>query len=349
MRRPTPLIASIAAAAMALPAAAITRKEPVPLDRLVRTHTAFHRGRVVAPLDAVLDRAPNARAWLAARTDLGKDATITLDLRTGEPALVRGKPVPWIPGAGNTLTLEDLSRSLGRNVPEVSADVLRDLADRFVEERAALLRIPADELAFREAVPVGRSLWVVTYEHRPGGVPVEGSRLTLVIGHGNLIVWGSEGIAPATASRSVPAIPAEKAAAVIASHVGWNPVRDRWLGQPALRLMLETGTVDPARAVPGESAEHRLVWEIRFHREDATGTWLGRVDAVTGELLEFGDANAYGGVRGGVEPKTWTDMEKPRGRADHDPGPVRHGGCAGRGGGRIGGDRLRHRTGQRRG
>ncbi len=310
MRLSSVSIAVMVAVATALPVGAITRKEPVSLDRLQRVHRPFHRGRVVAPLQEVLDRTPNAAAWLAARAALGKDAAVMLDLRTGEPALVRGKPEPWIPGAGNRLSLADLSGTLGRSVTAVDAGLLRDLADRFVEGHETLLRVPRDELAFLEAVPVGRSLWVVTYEHRPGGVPVEGSRLTLVIGHGNLILWGSEKIAPLPATRSVPTVPRERAKEAVAALVGWDPGRDRWLGDGVLRLLLEARDVDLSRVPLGAGTDHRLVWELQFHRDGVTGTWFARVDALTGELLEFGDVNRYGGVRGGVEPKTWTDAEK---------------------------------------
>ena len=42
------------------------------------------------------------------------------------------------------------------------------------------------------------------------------------------------------------------------------------------------------------------VWEFSFHREGTVGTWRGRVDAASGELLEFRDMNEYGSATGGA-------------------------------------------------
>ncbi len=295
--------------ALAGPATAVTLKQPSALDRLELSDPALHAGRRVAPLQAVADRTPNAAAWLDYLSSLGKNGVVMLDLRSGEPALVRGTPEPWIPGSGNGLTLSDLGATLGRSVTSVDAGVLRDLATRFLERHQALLRVRPDELHFLEALPVGDSLWVVTFDHRPEGIPVRGSRLTLVVSHGNLVLWGSDHMAPAARQKWVPAVTLSTARSVVESYVTWDPGRDRWVGEPELVLLPEALPVRLGEAPLGTGAGHRMVWEFTFHRKGVTGTWLARVDAVTGDLLEFGDINAYGGVRGGVEPETWTDPE----------------------------------------
>ncbi len=297
-------------ATLASPVFGITQKvEPTPFERLVLADPALHSGRHVASLDEVASRVPNASGWLDYRQSLGKDAVVMLDLRTGEPALVRGKPEPWIPGSGNTLTMGDLEQVVGRRVSGIDATVLRDLGRRFLERHAGLFRVDTGELEFREAVPVGRNLWVVTFEQRVDGIPVEGSRLTMIVGHGNLILWGSEHIAPVPRERTVPAIESGAAESMVQSYVGWIPDRDRWDGEPELVLVPEALPVNLSEGPLGSGAGHRLVWQLAFHRKGVTGTWMARVDAVTGDLLEFGDVNAYGGVRGGVEPETWTDPE----------------------------------------
>ncbi len=55
---------------------------------------------------------------------------------------------------------------------------------------------------------------------------------------------------------------------------------------------------------------YRLVWDVAFRMPDAAPTWTARVDALSGEVLEFFDANQYAGqVVGGIFPRTVSDQE----------------------------------------
>src|SRR6185295_6953609 len=60
----------------------------------------------------------------------------------------------------------------------------------------------------------------------------------------------------------------------------------------------------------GRGLAYRLAYQVAFRQKDQNPTWTARVDAMTGEVLEFFDANFYvAQVTGGVYPRTVTDPE----------------------------------------
>ena len=187
-----------------------------------------------------------------------------------------------------------------------------EAVDAFLDRHAALLTVPRGELRRRGVVQAAAELWVVTYEHAPGGVPVAGSRLTLVVGHGNLLLWGSEGIFPDAGGAAVaPGIDAAAARAAVAAYVGWDDKRDAWIGAPSEALIVEAaGSGALATDLPGR--RHRRIWRLAFRRAGVAGTWVAWVDAGDGEVVQFGDANRYGWARGGIYPDTWSDFERSR-------------------------------------
>lgn len=208
------------------------------------------------------------------------------DVATGEIALAKGPPVPLVP-AGT------------RDAAAVEA-----AAAAFLETHRELLTVPLAELRARGTRRAG-TLWVITWEHAPEGVVVEGSRLTLVVGHGNLILWGSEGITPLAENvLRTPAIGPELARIALEHHVKWNAAIDGLLREPRLLYLPE--------AVARGGLGHRLVWELEMERRGERGSWRAHVDARTGELLSFADANRYAWVRAGIYPVTWTDQEESR-------------------------------------
>ncbi|HXT49803.1 MAG TPA: pre-peptidase C-terminal domain-containing protein, partial [Thermoanaerobaculia bacterium] len=50
----------------------------------------------------------------------------------------------------------------------------------------------------------------------------------------------------------------------------------------------------------GEGRGLQLVWQFTFKRDGEPGTWRGRVDATSGEVIEFFDVNLYGQATGGT-------------------------------------------------
>ncbi len=297
------------------------------LAALERLDPARPVGRVVAPYDQVAgalagieaESGASAAGWAAFAAGLGSGSQLYFDLATGEPALVQAPPIPLLPDTGNDLTPADVAARLGQPpsaVPAIDEGVVAALAGAFLDDHAGLLTAPRSEIVLREVHRVSPVLWVVTYLHAPSGIPVAGSRLTLVIGHGNLILWGSEGILPRAAGVPRAAqLDATAAEGALAAYVGWLPGRDLWTAPAELLYLPEAAGAGALQigATDVAGRRHRLVWELTFARAGVTGSWLAHVDAVTGEVVDFADANRYGLVRGGIEPATWTDLEANRG------------------------------------
>lgn len=286
------------------PATAIVRKaDSSDLDRLSRSTSGIWDDRQVAGYEAVASRLADRGPWDALVRELGPNHRLFLDVRTGEPSLVMGAPVPLIPGSAN-----DLPRSAAIDEAHVA-----QAAGEFLASRQHLLAAPLSELALRGAHRVNDNLWVVTYQQRPSGIPVLGSRVTLVIGHGNLIMWGSEHSFPlAAATPTLPSLSAPEAHRALRSYVGWQDGTDTLIATPELVYLPLKGGPAGLLARDLEGRTHRLVWELVFKREGTLGTWLGQIDATTGEVVQFGDINKYASVRGGIEPLTWTDVEESR-------------------------------------
>jgi hypothetical protein len=57
---------------------------------------------------------------------------------------------------------------------------------------------------------------------------------------------------------------------------------------------------------------YRLAWRAAFRRGGEPSTWTGDVDARSGEILSFADANRYARVVGGIRPRTASDAEEVR-------------------------------------
>ena len=94
----------------------------------------------------------------------------------------------------------------------------------------------------------------------------------------------------------------EKALAVLADHVGGIGLDDVWVDAGSYRL-LPANVADDRFAAGFESGRGRGlvgVWQFSFRRPGEVGTFRGRVDGATGDLLELYDVNEYGSVTGGA-------------------------------------------------
>lgn len=309
--RPLALLSVCLLAAPAAHAAAV-RAGSSALDALERVAADRALGRQVAPFESVADELSDRSGWEAVRMGLGEAAELYFDLTTGEPALVKGAPEPVVPGRGNGLTLADVGRRLGFAVTRVDEAVVAALAADFLDRHADLLTVPRAEVVHRKTVRAADHLWVSTFLHAPAGIPVEGSRITLVVGHGNLLMWGSEGVsALAPEVPRTAAITVGQARRALQGYVGWDAKTDTLAATPE-RVYLRREAGVGALSLDAAGRSHRLVWELVFRRRGDSGTWLAHVDATNGEVVQFGDISRYGWVRGGIEPIDWRDTEENR-------------------------------------
>lgn len=269
---------------------------------------AFDRAELrVNPENALIS---DAASFVTSDTDLawqafaaGKSAPwiAYVDKRTGKIDYAEGGNVAWIPGAGNRLTPAELGLAAGS---KVTLATLETLARRQLDEVSGLLGVDPADLVLnpgRSGQP-GAHVWFVDFDVLAGGRKIEGARVVFYVNNGNLIGFGSENL-PAPGTRA-PAIRVSVDAARTAffAYADGFQAGDSIVDNGSYKL-LPTGVTSSKFGegyAPGSGRGLVGVWEFSFRREGTVGTWRGRVDAASGQLLEFKDMNEYGSATGGA-------------------------------------------------
>ena len=216
-----------------------------------------------------------------------------VDRHTGHIDYAEGAGIPWIAGAGNSLAEADGGGKV--DLPRLEA-----IARAFLPRVSQMLGIdPAMlELSPGRSGRVGDHLWLVDFDVRYGGLTVEGARVVFRVNNGNLIQFGTENL-PSPGVRTPPQqVGRKEALAVLSDHIGGLTALDRFVDGGTERLL-------PLATRDGWGRDLARVWEFTFRRRGSLGTWRARIDATTGEILEFRDANEYAQVSGGVYPESY--------------------------------------------
>lgn len=253
-----------------------------------------------------------ATGWRAFQAERQGRWWATVDLRNGRVDLVEGSGIPFVPGAGNSLGLSSIASHLGGKAePDIWA--LESIARAFLPGVSTMLGLDGARLG----LDPGRSgkqsdyLWFVDFDvYTPGGLPIEGARVVLRVNNGNLIQIGTENL-PSPGTR-VPGFPmARDEAYSIVEEIagGFDAATDRFVDRGSQHILpvAAEGSDGPQAVAMGKGYELASVWQFVWTRDGVIGTWRARVDAETGELLEFADVNLYATaqVTGGVYPSTY--------------------------------------------
>jgi fibronectin type 3 domain-containing protein len=242
--------------------------------------------------------------WESFRASVSGEWQAEVDKRSGRLEYAEGAGIPWVPGRGNSLgmnSLAGLSRSGAIDLATMEA-----AARAFLPRVAGMMGVDASQLQLNQ----GRSgqpashVWFVDFDVVRDGMVVEGARVVFRVNNGNLIQFGSENL-PAEDAR-VPAKRFTKAQAreALASYLGGFEPGDRWMDRGSLHLVPINVNDDGAAEGYnfGGGRGLALVWQFSFHRDGQVGTWRAQVDATSGEVVEFVDANEYGSATGGTYP-----------------------------------------------
>jgi trimeric autotransporter adhesin len=273
-----------------------------------------------APLGDVLLQLPNRGAWEEYLASRGEDpaspgTAAWIDPRSGAATNLLG-PFPLIPGdgAGNRVTLADLSRVLGREVSSVDADVVAALVRRFATTHRAILGIDTAQLGTARATQVTPDLWQVSIPQTFQGVRVRDARLAASISHGNLVVVGTETWGDVRLADAAPTIPAAQAEDAAFAYAEGRAVEDVIVREPRLEIVpLAPQDMQNGEAFAGPVGSgygHALVWTFVFQRPPEDALWEVMVEARSGEVMAFQDINRYEQkqVTGGVYPLTNTEI-----------------------------------------
>ncbi len=297
-----------------------------PLARLSVSDPRLRPATAADPLEQVAALVPAdlRDGWARFAAATGGTWQAYVDRRTGRLEVAEGSGIPWIPGDGNTLTLAQISPSLPSGKVDLAA--LEGIARAFLPKVAPLLGVDSAVLVLSQ----GRSgktsdaLWLVDFDVLRDGRPIEGARVVFRVNNGNLVQFGSEGLPAAGVATPVQTVGMKQALHALSTFVGGFGAADTFLDSGSLHLR-GANTSDPHFAEgfePGAGRGLVLVWEIVFHRMREAGTWRGRIDAATGQVLEFRDVNDYAKVNGGVYTDTFlnsTETVLPMPFADVSP------------------------------
>ena len=221
---------------------------------------------------------------------------VYVDVLTGLPALVNGTSVPWFnPDEPPDLSL--LNKKIRQFIIKnpvwfagLSPEVLQ-----WNEDRSGPLS-------------VAPYLVMMDYDVVVNGIRVESARVVFRFNHGRLIQFGAEGVNPAALRRVLtqPSVPSNLALQALARFIkDFNPERDTLVHLPSLKLVPEVRTPAFLLGQLGRPRlDYRLVWTVQFRRLGQPGTWTAWIDAFSGDVVTFFDANLYGTVKGGVYPSS---------------------------------------------
>jgi hypothetical protein len=233
-----------------------------------------------------------AAAWREFTGKAGGMWNAHIDRRTGSPALVEGQGLSWMtPDAARAASVGQLAQK-GRG---------------FVMENSSLLKIAGAELKLNEAGSgqTDGDHWVLTFDRAVDGIPVEGERFAMYVVRGNLIAFGAErwgrviGVPKARLSVDDARSALRTYMQLLPSDQALEPVPPQLVLLP---VPAEGKGKGPYAGAVGAGIEYRLVWRVTTTVEGESGLWVGKVDAVSGEVLAFFDDIRYGQVKGGVFP-----------------------------------------------
>ena len=242
--------------------------------------------------------------WDRFISENGSSWTFMLDKRTSKAALISGSGIPWLPGKGNSLPETDQAVSTNRVVNQA-----RQFIDRYPE----LFGVDNSDL---QVVPEGTGefggyLWYVNLQRTFHGIPVEKSYVVFRVNNGNLVQFGGEYLGEINLDP-LPTISVETAKQILESYVGGFRSGDEWADAPKISVipMAPQGDAGVYNGQPGKGVDYALVYTLAFRREGSMGLWTAQVDAHTGEIIKFVDANEYGSIKGGIYITSNLDTEK---------------------------------------
>ncbi|MFL6289369.1 MAG: hypothetical protein ACJ759_00545 [Thermoanaerobaculia bacterium] len=288
-------------------AAQVVRDTNDPLDAFAVVDPRLRPSPSGAPFDsAAADLEPGVRAgWGDFLARAGGPWKGYVDRRTGLVESAEGAGIPWIPGAGNSLGQAGQAGETGGGKPD-KPDLARmeAIARAFLPRVARPLGIdPATlKLAPGRSGLIGDHLWLVDFDIRLEGLTVEGARVVFRVNNGNLIQFGTENLPSPGAAVPPQQFGRKEALDILARHLGGFTALDTFVDGGTERL-LPLSLADDFKT--GEGRGLVRAWEIVFRRKGSIGTWRARIDATTGDILDFQDVNAYSQANGGVYPSSY--------------------------------------------
>ena len=235
-----------------------------------------------------------------------------LDLRTGRwGTILSAQPLLPGDGVGNSLEWSGLFAGAPTN-SAAFRQVAWEALIGYLHQHRTVLGLDLAELTNPGRIGVHEegSLIQIHAPRQIDGVPVRDSHLTVVINHGNLVLFGAINWHDIDVPTE-PTITLGQAYNAMRGHTGDHvPLADPWM-KPSLEIVPVARGGDLEEMVIGDGLGYRLVWVVRPAFRHEMGRFEALVDAHDGELIAFQDTNHYGTgctisprtVVGGVYPE----------------------------------------------
>lgn len=204
---------------------------------------------------------------------------IYVDRRSGGVALAEGRGVRW---------------------PGESIDDMAAKATALMTQYPALFQVPLSQLVLDRNASLNfgerDQYWNVVFTQQVNRVPVDGARVVFRVNNGNLVQFGVDRTIPGTQADMLRVSPmgVAQAKSALGAYLGGILPTDiftedgelLWVARGAADQVGYTGPV-------GQGWTPTLAYRFTFERDASIGTWQALVDAVSGKVLRFVDANAY--------------------------------------------------------
>jgi hypothetical protein len=331
MRRFATLV--LVAAAVVLSTAVFAQKVKEPkssLDNLVIVRPELRVSETVADSETIRDLIPNAKDMDLFRAENGAEWKFIIDQRRGRPALLEGGAIPFLPGQANGLRWDSFAAPGCVSYWCIPKEQVAKLAYDFMIRYKDLLGVDPNELELdpEGSVPIGDSIYFLRFQWKYAGIPVEGASVFFRINNGNLIQVATEKIGDISLDP-IPTLTRGTAWDILGGYLGFNVPdgKDEVLNRGSLIIVPVTPVGQDANVYSGaygKMADYKLAYRLAFRRPGIMGTWEALVDAHTGDILRFVDANKYGHIQGGVyktdKAPTQTEVTMPFPYADYGSG-----------------------------
>src|SRR5882724_910521 len=251
------------------------------------------------PIDNVpgLIASATQTAWSSFHLNAPTEWRAVVDKRHGQVSFAEGGNIAWIPGKGNSLTMNDIATFVNPGTAKVDLSSMEKIARTFLPKVSDMLGVDPKSLVLsvsRSGQPAGH-LWFVDFDVVVGGMKVEGARVVFRVNNGNLIQFGTENLPAQKSVAPLVKVTQAQALAAVAKYIGGFSSADTFRDNGSLHLV-------PANVASTRSADGfdfgagrglAKVYQFVFHRDGVQGTWQARVDATSGEVLELVDVNDY--------------------------------------------------------
>ncbi|MDH3785098.1 MAG: hypothetical protein OEV00_07195, partial [Acidobacteriota bacterium] len=288
-------VSCVAIALLAFSAHAVDR--PGALDpRTIAPVSASAKSERIDPERATPERFA-AQQFLDLR---GGDWRFDVDPRTGLATLVQGSGIPLIPGTGNTLNGESMTR-LAQPDGDIDIAALEPLVREFIDTHPSLLTPRNGRLELDVETSVSRQkgrLHSLYFSWWIGDVPVDEARVFVRINNGNITQFGAPlvGFADVDPEPNLTGLQAKSRLL-------------KWSGDEEIARLKEQPRLTIQPEEDDDRLTYRLVWIVTYTVPGQIQTWEGRIDAQSGQVVAFRDTNQYGRATGGVYPRTVIDAE----------------------------------------